>query len=102
MDKKYSIELVDGTKFFNLVLFGKVYLSETEINKESFTKRNCSSVKISDEENVIFCGQMELLDITKDDDKWRITLIKISNEEIMFKKLRSDIDYLSMMVDVNL
>lgn len=106
-EKKYTIKLSNGTTITDLTLNGNNFVSKTEITADIF-KRNLDHVVISSEDGFAEFDHMRLIQIMplslKEDGEieWYFILSEISKEEIEKEKLRSDVDYLGMIMDVNL
>ena len=98
-EKIYKITLANGTVIDNLRLNGNNFISETEVTKEMF-EHNLGSVLIEDGETVEEHGNMDLVQIMKYNDEWWFVLRDISEAELREAKLRSDLDYLAMMTDI--
>lgn len=106
-DKKYTITLSDGTTISDLTLNGNNFVSKTEITEDMF-KRNLDHVVISSEDGSVEFDHMKLLQIMplclngSNTIEWYFVLSEISKKEIESNKLRSDVDYLAMILDINL
>lgn len=100
-EHKYSITLSDGSIISGLTLNGNSYISKTEINKKQFAG-NLSSVKISDGIDTNIYANMELVQINKYDNEWWFILRELTEKEVADRKLRADVDFISMMTDIEL
>lgn len=100
-DKKYSITLSDGTVINNLSKNGDNYISESELTDDIFAG-NCSPVIISDGEITETHDHMELVQITPVGNDYWFVLRDFTNDELERIKLRSDIEYISMMAGIEL
>lgn len=98
MDKKYTMTLNNGSILENLELNGNNYVSETEITEAIFSG-NISPIIISDGINEELFEHMELVRIANWENKWWI-LIQEKKPLSETYKLRADIDYLSMVLDI--
>ncbi len=100
--KKYSITLADGTIIGDLRKNGNNYISEAPLTPELFDG-NCSTVTFSDGETSEIRSNMELIKLEQESDGtyWFI-LRGIPAERLEKMKMRSDIEYLAMMTDVEL
>ena len=96
-----TIILADGTRLSNLEVNGDNYLSDTEITSDIFDS-NTSPVIIDTEDGRAIHDHMELVQITHPDNKWWFVLRDLSENELSQIKIRGDIDYIAMMVDVDL
>lgn len=97
----YSVKLSDGTLFENLKLNGNNFISSVEIDPTVF-ESNCSPVTISDGVTQDIHENMELIHVTQMGEEYWFALRDISKEELDRIKLRSDVDYLAMMSEVEL
>lgn len=100
-EKIYTLTLEDGSKIENLHLNGNNFVSETEIDPEIFDG-NLGSVTINDGERDMIYKNLALVQITQIRGKHYIFLREISKAEMDQAKLRSDIDYLSMMSNIEI
>jgi len=105
MEESWKITLSDGTQLKNLKLNGNNFVSKTEVTENMFRG------KLS---KVIYDGKvdggtvkeehthMELVQITKVQDEYYFILRELSEAELKEIKMKSDIEYLAMMTDVDL
>lgn len=100
-EKKYSMKLTDGTVISGLRLNGNNYISKDPIDPKIF-EGNLFVVIISDGESEEIHENMELVQITEMDEEYLFILRDIPESEIKNAKLRSDLDYLAMMTDVEI
>lgn len=96
-EKIYTITLEDGTQIENLRMNGNNFISQEQINPEIFDG-NLGEVTINDELH----ENMGLVQVTQMGDEYWFVLRDIPASEIANKKLRSDLDYLAMMADVEI
>ena len=105
MKKLWKITLSDGTELKNLGLNGNNFISETKITQDTF-KGKLSKVKFEGElygqEFKQECEHMELVQIVHYTDGYYFVLRELSTAELKEIKMQSDIEYLSMMTDVDL
>lgn len=102
MDEKiYTITLKDGTQIENLRMNGNNFISQEQINPEIFDG-NLEKVTINDGENDEVHENMGLVQVTQMGDEYWFVLRDIPASEIANEKLRSDLDYLAMMADVEI
>ena len=102
MDEKiYKISLADGTEIDNLTMNGNNYISDATIDPEIF-RSNCSPVVISDGEYNEVHEHMELVQVTEVGGRSWIVLRDIAPKELEQAKIKSDIEYIAMMCDVDL
>ncbi|MCD8159448.1 MAG: hypothetical protein LUD77_11375 [Clostridiales bacterium] len=100
-DKVYKITLSDGTEISGLSLNGNNFISAEAI-EESVFEGNCSPVTISDGETDEVHENMELVQLKEYKDEYWFILRDISEKELEERQLRSDIEYLAMMCEVEL
>lgn len=102
MDEKiYTITLDDGTQIENLRLNGNNFISQEQIDPEIF-EGNLSTVTINDGETDEVHENMGLVQVTQMGDEYWFVLRDVPDNEIANAKLRSDLDYLAMMADVEI
>lgn len=102
MDETYTILLPDGTIFENLTRNGNNYISSKKIDPDDVCFQRCSPL-------IIRCGETEerhehaaLVHVTSYGAAYWFAFRDISEEELAVEKLRSDLDYIAMMTDVDL
>ena len=101
-EKTYSITLADGTVLDGLVLNGNNYISTEPLTAEMF-EDNCSPVIISDGDSEETHDNMELVQLAKvNGGGYWFVLRDLSADELERIQIRSDIEYLAMMADVEL
>lgn len=102
MDNKiYKITLSDGTVLDNLKMNGNNFISETEID-ESVFEGNCAEVTINNGETDDVHTNMELVQIQKMGAEYWFVLRDITETELAFIKMQSDIEYVAMMSEIEL
>lgn len=102
MDKKiYKITLADGTVIDNLTINGNNFISNETIEASIF-EANCCPVTINDGTSDEVHENMELVQVTSVEGKSWFVLRDISEKELEQAKMKSDIEYLAMMCDVEL
>ena len=102
MDEKiYTITLKDGTQIENLRMNGNNFISQEQINPEIFDG-NLEKVTINDGENDEVHENMGLVQVSQMGDEYWFILRDIPASEIANEKLRSDLDYLAMMTNVEI
>lgn len=101
--KTYAITLTDGTILNNLKLINGSFYSEQPIMAGIF-KNNLTNVTISGGEITEIHRQMKLANdfVFQTENSWHFTLSDVSEEEIKMNQLRSDLEYLAMMSDIEL
>lgn len=100
-EKKYKITLADGTVLTNLSRNGSNYISKVPIEKDVF-ECNCSLVLIDDGEEIVKYDNMELVHVTKYNEEYWFAFRDIPDSEWNLRKMKSDIEYIAMMTDVDL
>lgn len=98
----FSVSLFNGTTISNLELNGNNFISDTEITAEMFDGGLAEVHISSDKETNYTINHAKLIQIMELDGKWWFILGKMSEEELLFEKISSDIDYIAMMTDVDL
>lgn len=101
-EKIYSVTLADGTVIKNLVKNGDNFISRTEIQEELF-EDNLASVVIGDGEREEVHTNMALVQVTHPNQlEWWFVLRDLTLDELSMLKLKSNMAYIAMMVDVEL
>lgn len=102
MDEKiYSVTLSDGTVIDRLRMNGNNFISKDPIDPEMF-EGNLAVVVINDGETEETRKNMELVQVTRMGEEYWFVLRDVPASEIANAKLRSDLDYLAMMADVEI
>ena len=105
MPKIYSVELADGTLIEGLTLNGNNFVSLVEVDPDIF-EDNTSNVTTTEDDGetqvVTEYSEMELVQVTKMENEWWFILRELSEGELKDIKVRSDIDYIAMMSDIEL
>lgn len=102
MDEKiYKITLADGAEISNLTMNGNNFISEATIDSGIF-ESNCSPVVINDGEHDEVHEHMALVQVTEVNGKSWFVLRDIPQKELEQAKIKSDIEYIAMMCDVDL
>lgn len=100
-EKNYKITLADGTELSNLTMNGNNFISEATIDPGIF-QSNCSPVVISDGEHDETHENMELVQVTEVNGQSWFVLRDMTPKELEQAKIKSDIEYLAMMCEVDL
>lgn len=100
-EKVYTVTLSDGTELTDLRLNGNNFVSDEPISKEQF-EFNCSPVTISDGAITETHENMELVHLQIIDGKWYFVLLDVPPEELWKRKVTADMQYMSMMTEVEL
>lgn len=100
-EKNYKITLADGTELSNLTMNGNNFISEATIDPGIF-QSNCSPVVISDGEHDETHENMELVQVTEVNGQSWFVLRDMTPKELEQAKIKSNIEYLAMMCDVDL
>lgn len=102
MDEKiYRITLADGTVLDNLTVNGNNFISEEAVD-DSIFDGTCSPIIINDGTSEEIHEHMDLVQVTVVEGKSWFVLRDIPQKELEQAKLKSDIEYLAMMCDVEL
>lgn len=103
MEESFKITLADGTQLKNLKLNGNNYISKTKITENDF-KGKLSKVIIENETEKTSeeFEHMELVQIVHYEDGYYFVLRELSEQELKDIKIQGNLDYLAMMVDVDL
>ena len=100
--EKFTITLSDGTTLEDLEMNGNNFISASEIDTGVFDD-NLSPVVISDGHSEVVHEQMALVqNVRHPDGRYWFILRDVTAEEIANAKLRSDIDFIAMMADIEL
>ncbi len=97
----YAVTLSDGTTLSDLHLNGNNFVSDTPVTKEQFDY-NCSPVTISDGEITETYENMELVHLQTTNGQYYFVLRDIPPEELWKRKVTADVQYISMMTEVEL
>lgn len=100
-EKTYTIILNNGMRIEDLKINGDNYISKIEVDP-SILEGTLRNVVINDGERDEIHNYMELIHLTKTDDEWWFALRDIKPNDIVNMKLRSDIEYLAMMMDIEI
>lgn len=100
-EKIYTVTLADGTELTGLHLNGNNFVSDTPVSTEQF-EYNCSPVAISDGEFSEVHENMECIQVVQMSDGWYFILRDISIDELWKRKVTADMQYISMMTEVEL
>lgn len=101
-DKIYTIILDSGITIENLSVNGNCYCSQNELAPELFGKR-ILELTISDGMTDTIMKNVKLKQVTLPGyDGYWFVLVPIPGEELKYNQLRSDLEYLSMMLDVEI
>lgn len=107
MSKTYTIKLSNGRELNDVHLNGNNFFTIYKIDKEMFAG-GLRLVTVSDGTREETYENMQLLQITYYDDSyglepgWYFVLEEISPEKLKYAKIQADIEYLSMMTDVEI
>lgn len=106
-NEMYKVKLSDGTELKNLELNGNNFISKTEVTPEMFAGK-LAHVTIEGPEGAdgaVLLGEhehMELIQIAHYSDGWYFVIRDIPADKLEKLKTRGDIEYLAMMMDVDL
>lgn len=99
----YTITLADGTKLENLELNGNNFVSKTAIDESIFTSKNLKRVTIVDEDGVTQILEYQVLEqLVQYDDEYHFILRDRTSDEDFKEDINAKIDYLAMMMEVEL
>lgn len=101
MEKVYTIVLSDGTEISNLTKNGTNYVSEAPLRKDIFVN-NCSPMTIQDGDKSELHENAELLQVMEFKGKYYLAFRDIPKKELEEARIRSDIDYIAMMSEIDL
>lgn len=96
-----SITLSDGTILDNLTLNGDNFISINKID-ESIFENNLSPTIINIDGIETVHSHMNLLQIKKYGYEWWFVIQDISEQELRDNRIQSQLDYIAMMVDIDL
>ena len=100
MNEKIYTVILPSITVENLKLNGNNFISENKLSKEMFN--NLSEVRITNGDTEEIHTNMSLVRLYDYENGSAFILKDMSNEEIAQIKMKSDIDYLAMMCDVEL
>lgn len=100
-ERNYTITLADGTTISNLKLNGNNFISQTEVTSDMF-EDNLSAVEIFDGETTTRMYNARLIQIARCNNEYWFIIDEIPQSELVNMQLQANIEYLSMMVDVEL
>lgn len=100
-NKVYDITLSDGTTLTALKMNGNNFISTKKVTAATFDGK-LSPVTISDGENTEEHPAMDLIHVTKMGKEYWFALRDLTSAELADMKLRSDVDYIALMCDVDL
>lgn len=108
MEKAYSITLSNGIIINNLQINGNIFITDEYIDPQVFgkvfTKIKVDTPNIDGDEYEMFIYEnayLYLVSNTEDEGTW-FALATKTKEELQQAKLRSDIDYIAMISDIEL
>ena len=105
MEESWKITLSDGTQLENLKLNGNNFVSKTKVTEDMFRGKLSKVIydgivggeNIQEEHT-----HMELVQITKVQNEYYFILRELSEAELKEIKMKSDIEYIAMMTDIEL
>lgn len=101
-EKIYTITLTDGTVITDLKMNGNNYISAVPVSADIFVD-NCDPVVISDGENEETHEHMALIyGVQQRGKEYWFALRDRTTDELARLKMRSDIEYVAMMADIEL
>lgn len=99
MPEKWSIVLDNGITITDLTLNGNNFISNTKITEDVFDG-GLGHVIFKNGDYEESYDNMELVQITEYQNEWWFVLIEIPKTELERRKLRSDVDYIAMMGEI--
>lgn len=106
----YTIELSDGSILNNLALNGNNFVRNSPIDKDIFNHNLSPVIITSDEQDdmaLVSTGvhdNMYLVKFEHEDgsNEWSFILNDISESEMQYLKTQSDVEYIALMMDIEL
>ena len=102
--EKWQITLSDGTVLSNLRLNGNNFISDSEVTADTFAGKLGRVTIVDPQGNTDIRTNMELVQVTTYDSEegFHFILREIPEDEMNALKLRSDVDYIAAMADIDL
>lgn len=100
-EKNLTITLSDGTQLSNITMNSTNYVSKTKVTEATFEGK-LRTVTIDDGENQVVLEHVELVQITKVGKNYWFVLYAPSAEEVAFKQMEANIEYIAAMTDIDL
>lgn len=97
----YTIKLSDESKLTGLKLNGNNFISTAEVTEDTF-KGKLGHVSVTGGEETWEGKNLKLVQISKVESEYWFILRELSSAEINEMQLRSDMDYVAMMCDVEI
>ena len=97
----YTMTLSDESQLVGLKLNGNNFISSTEVTEETF-KGKLARVSVTGGEDSWTGENLQLVQISKVGDEYWFILRELSAKEIAEMRIRSDLDYVAMMCDVEI
>ena len=101
MDNIYTVILHDGTTLEDLKKNGDNYISKSIINSEVFEDNLMEVIEVATDQTT-HSHMMKLAHLTKTGDDWWFSFIPLGNYELLEIKMKSDIEYIAMMTDIDI
>lgn len=101
MDKLYTVILHDGSTIEDLRKNGDNYISKKELSPDIFSENLIEIIEVSDDKTEHYY-MMKLAHLTKTGDEWWFSFIPLNNYELLEIKIKSDIEYIAMMTDIDI
>lgn len=105
MEESWKITLSDGTQLKNLKLNGNNFVSKAKITEDMFKGKLSKVIYERDTDGETIKEEythMALVQITTVQDEYYFILRKLSEAELKEIKMKSDIEYIAMMTDIEL
>ena len=101
-NKTYKIELSDGTVLENLRLNGNNFISAVPVTEETFAGKLSKVIFMDSEGHTESRSNMELVQAIPYENEYWFILRELTNVELTKIKNRADLEYIAMMVGVEL
>ena len=101
MSDIYTIILYDGTEIKDLTKNGNNYISDTLIDESMFLDNLIQIEEIS-YDGIVYHTMIKIAHITKTNNKWWFSFTPLSEYDLLELKIKSDIEYIAMMTDIDI
>lgn len=101
-ENTWTITLADGSTIENLKMNGNNFISRKEITEESFAGGLSEVTMEADDGTTETLHHAELVQITRSGKEYWFVLRELTSGELDQLRIRSQIEYLAMMTDVDL
>lgn len=100
-NKTYTITLSNGIKIDDLKVNGDNFISKDEIDPTIFSG-GLSKVTVSDGETEKTYTNLALIQVMEYEGEWLFAFREVPRAEIEMARVRSDLDYLAMMANIDI